>query len=214
MNETTSREQVLKSIRNALRANEPIELERVDWEAEIYNKSNDHPDVSFAQEFSRIGGQFVFCESELELIHTILALQKERNWGKIAVKDPQLQNMLEIYEIPFTTTDEEVERSKAGFTRCEFLIARLGCVMVSSAQDSGRRINFLPEIHLVMAYTSQIVNDLKDAFKALKNKYKDEIPSMVTFITGPSRTADIEKTLVMGAHGPKELFVFLIDDFE
>ncbi|MNL89836.1 Lactate utilization protein C [compost metagenome] len=55
--------------------------------------------------------------------------------------------------------------------------------------------------------------DLKDAFKLIKDKYGSQIPSMISTITGPSRTADIEKTLVLGAHGPKELFVFLIDDF-
>jgi L-lactate dehydrogenase complex protein LldG len=53
--------------------------------------------------------------------------------------------------------------------------------------------------------------DLKDGFKLLKNKYGAQMPSMITAITGPSRTADIEKTLVLGAHGPKEVFVFLLD---
>jgi L-lactate dehydrogenase complex protein LldG len=45
----------------------------------------------------------------------------------------------------------------------------------------------------------------------LKEKYNNEIPSMISLTTGPSRTADIEKTLVVGVHGPKEVFVFLID---
>jgi L-lactate dehydrogenase complex protein LldG len=63
----------------------------------------------------------------------------------------------------------------------------------------------------VLAYTSQLVPDLKDAFKLIKEKYGQQIPSMISTITGPSRTADIEKTLVLGAHGPKELFVFLLD---
>jgi L-lactate dehydrogenase complex protein LldG len=66
-------------------------------------------------------------------------------------------------------------------------------------------------VHIVVAYTSQIVTDLKDGFKLLKDKYGGNIPSMITNVTGPSRTADIEKTLVLGAHGPKELFVFLLD---
>jgi L-lactate dehydrogenase complex protein LldG len=57
-----------------------------------------------------------------------------------------------------------------------------------------------------------MVMDIKDGFKLLKNKYGNRLPSMITNVTGPSRTADIEKTLVLGAHGPKELFVFLLDD--
>ena len=57
-----------------------------------------------------------------------------------------------------------------------------------------------------------MVLDIKDGFKLLKNKYGNRLPSMISNVTGPSRTADIEKTLVLGAHGPKELFVFLLDD--
>ena len=77
---------------------------------------------------------------------------------------------------------------------------------------AGRQIFVHPEIHLVLAYSSQLVGDLKDALLKLKKKYDPKMPSMVTLITGPSRTADIEKTLVMGAHGPKELYVFLLED--
>ena len=59
-----------------------------------------------------------------------------------------------------------------------------------------------------------LVLDLKDAFKIMKDKYENNLPSMISTITGPSRTADIEKTLVLGAHGPREIFVLLIDDQE
>ena len=73
---------------------------------------------------------------------------------------------------------------------------------------------FFPEIHLVVAYTYQLVPDLRNAFANLTNKYGKRLPSMISVITGPSRTADIEKTLVMGAHGPRELYLFLIDQTE
>ncbi|HXC05957.1 MAG TPA: LUD domain-containing protein, partial [Bacteroidia bacterium] len=70
----------------------------------------------------------------------------------------------------------------------------------------------LPNYHIVVAYTSQLVLHLKDALKGIKDKYGAQPPSMITAIAGPSRTADIEKTLVQGAHGPKEIYVMLIDD--
>ena len=54
--------------------------------------------------------------------------------------------------------------------------------------------------------------DMKEALAMLMQKYDGAIPSMINLATGPSRTADIEKTLVLGAHGPKEVYVFLIDD--
>jgi L-lactate dehydrogenase complex protein LldG len=55
------------------------------------------------------------------------------------------------------------------------------------------------------------VYDIKDALLALKEKYEGSIPSFITFASGPSRTADIEKTLVTGVHGPKEVYLFLVD---
>lgn len=84
--------------------------------------------------------------------------------------------------------------------------------MVSSAQAGGRRMFVYPDIHIVVAYTSQLVEDLSDALNAITEKYGKDLPSLVSVISGPSRTADIEKTLVMGAHGPRELYVFLIED--
>ena len=84
--------------------------------------------------------------------------------------------------------------------------------MVSSKQQCGRRMFVYPPVHIVLAYTSQLVPDLKQALIGIKQKYSDKIPSMISVITGPSRTADIEKTLVLGAHGPREIYVFLVDD--
>jgi L-lactate dehydrogenase complex protein LldG len=72
-------------------------------------------------------------------------------------------------------------------------------------------LSIYPHVHIVIAFTSQLVLDLKDAFKLLKVKYPETTPTMISNITGPSRTADIEKTLVLGAHGPKELYVFLLE---
>ena len=94
---------------------------------------------------------------------------------------------------------------------CESLIARNGSVLISNGNEAGRRLSIFPHIHIVIAYTSQLVLDLKDGFKLLKEKYPENLPSMVSNITGPSRTADIEKTLVLGAHGPKEFYVFLLE---
>jgi L-lactate dehydrogenase complex protein LldG len=53
---------------------------------------------------------------------------------------------------------------------------------------------------------------VKDALQLIKNRYNDNLPSLISFATGPSRTADIEKTLVVGVHGPKEVYCFLTDE--
>ena len=123
-----------------------------------------------------------------------------------------MQSLLSKYEFPFYSTDTEFLNADVGITYCEALVARNGSVLVSNGTAAGRRLSIYPHIHIVIAYTSQLVLDLKDGFKLLKEKYPESMPSMVSNITGPSRTADIEKTLVLGAHGPKELYVFLLED--
>ena len=104
-----------------------------------------------------------------------------------------------------------MEKMEVGITQCEYLIARSGSVMVSSAQLSGRQMAVYPPIHIIIAYTEQLVTHVKDAIEEIQKKYGKKLPSLITTITGPSRTADIEKTLIIGAHGPKEIYVFMID---
>ncbi|MEO6522641.1 MAG: LUD domain-containing protein [Mucilaginibacter sp.] len=207
---TTSREKLLKKIRKALlerRDNPYPNLE----DLPLYAPDEEIKEVIFAEAFAAVAGQFIFCEDEIQFIEELLTLAEERNWRKIYCWEPPLQDMLKQYEYPFFETDKDFEQAEVGFTLCEALIARNGSILVSNGNAAGRRLSIYPNVHIVLAYTSQLVMDLKDGFGLLKNKYGNQLPSMISNITGPSRTADIEKTLVLGAHGPKELFVFLLD---
>ncbi len=168
-------------------------------------------EVIFAEEFIATAGQFMFCEDEIQFIESLLNLAEERNWHKIYCWEPQLQKILDLYGYPFYETDKDFDQAEVGFTLCDALVARNGSIMLTNAGMAGRRLSIYPSVHIVLAYTSQLVLDLKDGFKLINEKYSRRLPSMITTITGPSRTADIEKTLVLGAHGPKELFVFLLD---
>ena len=207
---TTSKEKLLKKIRKALlekRDNPYPNLEDMPF----YAPNDELTEVLFAEQFTAISGQFVFCEDEVDFIENLLELAEERNWRKIYCWEPALQQILEKFEYPFFETDKDFEQADVGFTLCEALIARNGSILVSNGNMSGRRLSIYPPVHIVLAYTSQLVLDLKDGFRLIKSKYNNNLPSMISTITGPSRTADIEKTLVLGAHGPKELFVFLLD---
>jgi L-lactate dehydrogenase complex protein LldG len=207
---TTSKEKLLKKIRKALlekRDNPYPNLEDLPH----YPPTHELPEVLFAEEFTAAAGQFVFCEDEIQFIDILLNLAEERKWRKIYCWEPALQDILQKYDYPFFETDKDFDQAEVGFTLCEALVARNGSILLSNAGAAGRRLSIYPPIHIVLAYSSQLVLDLKDGLKLIKNKYGSQIPSMITTVTGPSRTADIEKTLVMGAHGPKELFVFLLE---
>jgi L-lactate dehydrogenase complex protein LldG len=207
---TTSKEKLLKKIRKALlekRENPYPNLE----DLYHYPPAEDLPEVIFAEQFTAVSGQFVFCEDDVQFIENLLELAEERKWRKIYCWEPPLQEILKQFDYPFFETDKDFEQADVGFTLCEALIARNGSILLSNAGMAGRRLSIYPPVHIVLAYTSQIVMDLKDGFKLIKNKYGNDLPSMITNVTGPSRTADIEKTLVLGAHGPRELFVFLLE---
>jgi L-lactate dehydrogenase complex protein LldG len=101
-----------------------------------------------------------------------------------------------------------VESSNVGITECDALVAQTGSVLVTSRSAGGRVLSVLPPHHIVLARHDQLVPDLAAALAGAREKYRDGWPSLMSFITGPSRTADIERILVLGAHGPKRLTIF------
>lgn len=211
MEETTSREKILKKIRNALISKAENPYPSLDTESSLYHPIEDSLDITFAQEFTKASGQFIYCENSNELKENLNSLVSENNWQNIFCQDTNIKKILNDAGIPFNSDDSTFIDMEVGITNCEFLIARLGSIVVSSKQTAGRKLNVFPPTHIVFADTSQIVPDIKHALRAIKEKYNNSLPSLISVITGPSRTADIEKTLVMGAHGPKNLFVFLLD---
>ena len=95
-----------------------------------------------------------------------------------------------------------------GVTSCDCLVAQTGSIFLTTRSAGGRSLSILPPAHLVVARRDQIVPDLATAFALMRNRYDRHWPSLLCLISGPSRTGDIEKILVMGAHGPKRLAVY------
>jgi len=98
----------------------------------------------------------------------------------------------------------------AGLTGCFAAIAETGTLMLISGPESPTRNNFLPDTHVAVLRASQVVAAYEDGWDRLRQC--GAMPRTVNFVTGPSRTGDIEQRLVLGAHGPRRLHVVLIDD--
>ena|SRR5690348_15350341 len=107
-------------------------------------------------------------------------------------------------------TVNDLEICDAGLTECEALVAQTGSVLVSASSAGGRALSVLPPHHVVLARRNQMVPDLAAAFQRVQEKFKEKFPSFLSFISGPSRTGDIERILVLGAHGPKKLTILLL----
>ncbi|MGE8422568.1 MAG: LutC/YkgG family protein, partial [Sphingobacterium siyangense] len=181
-------------------------------ETPLYKEEDELVDIVFVRELTAAGGKFLYCDGEIGLIENLISLTEENNIKNIYAWEQGVQNLLSPYGFPFLKTAEDFELANASITSCEALVARNGSVMVSNANASGRRLSIYPPIHIVIAKASQLVWDLRDALAYMQKRYGQEIPTMISTITGPSRTADIEKRLVLGAHGPKELYVLLLED--
>jgi len=211
MKESTNREKVLKKIRDAIIDKSDNPYQNIDFESSVYSTSADSLDIIFAEAFNESNGSFIYCADEKEFLNNFHYLATQKNWQNIFCFDDDLTELLELSRINFSSDYQYFNQQKVGVTTCEFLIARTGSIMVSSKQMSGRKLNFYPEKHIVIAYTSQLVADLRNALKEIRIKYT-QMPSMISIITGPSSNVDIEYSKYSGSFGPKELYLFLIDN--
>jgi hypothetical protein len=103
---------------------------------------------------------------------------------------------------------QRMPTADVGITGCDCLIAATGSVVVTTRSAGGRLLSVFPPIHVVVARREQLVPDLAAALALLQGRYAGRWPSMLSVTTGPSRTADIEKVPVLGAHGPKRIVVY------
>jgi L-lactate dehydrogenase complex protein LldG len=159
----------------------------------------------------------VHVVDDLDHLKGVLSgLRDAEGWKKIATHSGELTDKaVHAMERPVCRTDRpydvaELESSSVGITECDALIAQTGSVLVTSRSAGGRALSVLPPHHVVLARRDQLIADLPDAFALLKKKYEGNYPSFISFITGPSRTGDIERILVLGAHGPRKLTIFLL----
>lgn len=215
MNVSPSKENILKKIRKALSHSTPLPFPQSEGTQSVFPALQQDPDVEFAEQFTKLQGKFIYCINQQELAFQLTSLVKKKDWQKVfCVEDRLIAPVASQLSDRLVKTDpvaEGLADCDVSITGCEYLVARTGSIVLSAAQQSGRSVSVYAPIHICIAFTDQLVYDIKDALQAAKEKYGSNLPSLITFATGPSRTADIEKTLVVGVHGPKEVYLFLVE---
>lgn len=206
MRVSSSKEKILKKIREALSNPVPLPFPKSEGTSSVFHPQIKELEILFAEEFTKLMGKFAFCMDEADAKNQLNNLIVQKKWEHIYCVENELSKFF----------DREINQSSlaecdASVTSCHYLVARTGSIVMSSAQQSGRTVSAYAPVHICMAYVDQLVFETRDAIKLLKETYGSKLPSFITFAAGPSRTADIEKTLVVGVHGPKEAYVFLID---
>lgn len=172
--------------------------------------------AAFRDNAMKLNAGFVVVNNPEDMAAKLLELRHAKGWRKIAMHVSELTNFaslmvgLPTIKVSSGYDAGELEGCDVGITECDALVAQTGSVLVTSRSAGGRALSVLPPHHVVLARREQLVRDLPTAFELLQHRYGTDFPSMISFITGPSRTSDIEKTLVLGAHGPKQMTIFFL----
>ncbi len=211
MKVSSSKEKILKKIREALSNPVPLPFPKSEGTTSVFQPQTQELEVLFAEEFTKLLGKFAFCMSSTDMKIQLKNLITQKKWQHIYCVENKLSKILEEEGFP-KINQSTLANCDASVTSCNYLIARTGAIVMTSAQESGRTVSAYAPVHICIAYVDQLVFDTRDALKSLKEKYGNNLPSFITFATGPSRTADIEKTLVVGVHGPREVYLFLVDE--
>ena len=170
----------------------------------------------FAENFTRLKGEFHFASS-IPVAADILVGILSGVPGPVAWEEGELLSLLRQAS---TDLQEKLEQSAsfslpsgdfaqytASITGADALSARTGSLFITSSREGGRRLSVLPPIHIVLARESQLIETTAPWLSTLP---EDDSWSVATIVSGPSRTADIEKILVLGAHGPKRLILIMV----
>jgi L-lactate dehydrogenase complex protein LldG len=179
----------------------------------LVGESFDEQLALFAKNAAELKADFQLFDSAEALRTSLARLSATEKWQHIASHSGSLADAVcAAISLPLLRTDRpydvnDLERCDAGISECDALVAQTGSVLVTNRSAGGRALSVLPPHHIVLARREQLIADLPAAFELLKQKYAANYPSMISFITGPSRTGDIERILVLGAHGPKKLTI-------
>jgi L-lactate dehydrogenase complex protein LldG len=205
---SSSRERILSRIRQGLSIPTPSPFPNTVVPESYFVQSDEDPAVVFAEQFMELQGKFVYCPT-LDTLHQQLhQLVQSKGWASLYWNDAQIDAMLQPLN---WSSSQHLADCDASITGCEFLVARTGSILLSSGSGGNRTTSIYAPIHITIAYTHQLVNDLPELFDVLTRRYGNQLPSFISLASGPSRTADIEKTLVTGIHGPKEIYCFLLE---
>jgi L-lactate dehydrogenase complex protein LldG len=178
------------------------------------------PIERFCERLESVGGHCDIVNSEEQAaraLSTILAELQSKNGAKrIALSDAPMVSRLArdivADEITVCPIAADLFNYDVGITMAQAAIAETGTLVLEAETERHRLVSLLPPVHIGIVYSRDMVLTIGDALSQLRGNERKQMSRAITFITGPSRTADIELTLTVGVHGPKELYVILIND--
>jgi len=214
LNESTNKEQILAKVRSAVIAKDENFFTDVNMQTDTWQpfKEEDGADFTFVERFKENGGIFVYFESNQDFIEALKQYIIENQWDKLNSTSHKMQMLFEGSGIELSHNYDTPRKKIVSITDCECLIAQTGSVVVTDKCAGSRAAFSLSDILLIYARPSQIVANMKNAIRLLKERYNQDRPSETVIISGASRSNEIDNQLVIGAQGIKQLALFLVED--
>lgn len=211
MQNQTNREKILKAIRNGLINKTDAPCSEDFLYKETFPNLNEDFDILFAEKFTKAGGNFMYCMNELEFAEKLVDLSQHYKWKELVCIEPGLKSFLSDCDIPFIDQTNEIIKPEVYLSSCECLIARHGIVVLSSLQLNSNKYWHESGIHIVMAYSRQIVNSYTEALEMVNSNNGNAKPDNLTFIYGPAKSQNYYPGKNMPGIGPHSFYVFLIE---
>ncbi len=224
-----AREDILGSIRRHLAGSAsiveissamlPTEIETSSVANPAFQRNGDERPLleRFRTLLESVGAHFTLIRNEAELMLAVKRIFAELQSAamqtrRVALSDAALPRSLadylaELSEVSVVPSTNDLFGFDVGITTAQAAIAETGTLILDSECERHRLVSLLPPVHIAIVDSKAICATLGDAIKTMRKK--SELSRAITLITGPSRTADIELTLTIGVHGPKELYVIV-----
>lgn len=163
----------------------------------------------FSAELSSVGGEVHRAANEVQAVRKIKEILAEVGANRIAISDLDLLRDSSIVGLNVIAdpSREDLFSVNAGISTAQLAIAETGTLVLRSSSERHRLVSLVPPAHVCVLKADNI----RPSMDSVLEEMSDNIDPTITFITGPSRTSDIELTLAIGVHGPKRLIVVLID---
>jgi L-lactate dehydrogenase complex protein LldG len=224
--ETEARRAILAAVRGHLAASAPFDAVRNERTAphEIKTRaslaaSHNQADTlaeHFRQALEAVGGRCPVVRDEAEAAQAVQLIIEQKEARRIAVSDsPLVQRVIERVEsnavLLKNASASALFDCDVGVTGAQWAVAETGTLVLESDQERHRLSSLVPPAHIAIIEADQIRQTLGEVLQAINDKGPDGLSRTITFVTGPSRTSDIELTLAIGVHGPAEIYVIIIE---
>jgi L-lactate dehydrogenase complex protein LldG len=202
---------ILSAIREGLKNKTKLPYPEVRDDAGLFEISDqEEVDIEFSERFKQNGGKFFYAPTPDDLCDLLYLLCEKKRWNHIHCWDATFHDFLkDNLDFRHVRSGKLLDRADAGLMFCKFCIAQTGSLVFSSGQASGRTLPIYPPVQIVIAHPSQVVANFTEVVRRMTPI--DHRASMLSIVSSASRTADIEKKLILGMHGPKELYLIFVD---